>query len=196
MNILRHRINEETMGLEHEGIYIGNKIVRGNYKGQTYFDVSLNKEIFIKKGSTFLSLSDFSNMQKLWKDDRSSNLEVGDDILVSHQEFPITAESEESVHYAILLRAAWKYLGGGATMEQVKEFVVKYNKKLLPVIYKHIKDEDLQISNWWYCGGEFTPEEDLVEIVSTSPENLPFTLATVSGNMVDYHRIAKKTMRR
>ena len=195
MNILRHRINEETMGLEHEGIYIGNKIVRGNYKGQTYFDVSLNKEIFIKKGSTFLSLSDFSNMQKLWKDDRSSNLDVEDDILVSHQEFPITAESEEAVHYAILLRAAWKYLGGGATMEQVKEFVVKYNKKLLPVICKHIKDEDLQISNWWYCGGEFTPEEDLVEIVSTSPENLPFTLAAVSGNIVDYRKLAKKVRR-
>lgn len=196
MNILRHKINIEEMGLKHEGVYIGNKIVPGERNGEVYFDVSLNKEIFVKKGGTFISLTDFSNIQKLWKADKNTNEQIGnDDILVAHQEFPLLSEAERKVHYAVMLRAAWRYLGGGATLEQIKEFVVKYNKKLLPVICKYIQQEDLQIKDWWYCGGEYTTDEDLVEIVSTTPENLPFVLATVSGNMVDYKKIAKRVGR-
>lgn len=195
MNTLRSKINIEELGLKHEGIYIGNKIVQGEYEGQKYFDISVNKEIFLKQGDRYLSLSDFSNIQRLWRHDNATGNLLPDEIVVKHHEFPLFTEAEKGVHYAVMLRAAWKYLGGGATIEQVKEFVLKYNKKLLPIIYKHIKQDGLQIKDWWYCGGEFTPEEDLVEIVSTTPENLPFTLAAVSGNLVNHNSIAKRVMR-
>ena len=195
MNTLRSKINIEELGLKHEGIYIGNKIVQGEYEGQKYFDISVNKEIFLKQGDRYWSLSDFSNIQRLWKHDSATGNLLTDEIVVKYQEFPLFTESEKGIHYAVMLRAAWKYLGGGATIEQVKEFVLKYNKKLLPIIYKHIKQDDLQIKDWWYCGGEFTPEEDLVEIVSTTPENLSFTLAAVSGNLVNHNSIAKRVMR-
>lgn len=184
------------MGLEHEGIYIGNKIVLGERNGESYFDVSLNKEIFVKKGKNFVSLSDFSNMQKLWRIDRDSNALHEDDIIVPHQEFKLFTEPEYGVHYVVLLKAAWKYLGGGASLEEVKNFVIKYNKKLLPVVEKHITAGELQIRDWWYCGDEYMEKEDLVEIVSTTEDNLIRTLAAVDGSSVDYKRLAKQVKRR
>ena len=68
MNINRTKLKEFLDSKSGVELFLGNKIVKGSRNGKACFDISTDKEVFVKKESgEIFSVTDVSNFQNLHK---------------------------------------------------------------------------------------------------------------------------------
>jgi len=171
-------------------IYIGNKVIQKERKGKKYYDISLIKELFVlikdnpfDNGQIF-SISDFSNFQTLHipsinNGGNNSKVINNNSLVIPYQNLKLFSPLKPNTFYVAHLSPLSKELIKKNSEKEIKSFIEKYNEKNLPRIMRKIQKENLAIKDWWYSGGEFMNDEDIIEIVSTYEENLLATLGAV-----------------
>jgi len=185
MNINRAKVREFLSDHDWVSLYLGNKIIQSQRKDKNYFDISTDKEIFgkILDCGQIFSLTDVSNFHNLHRleffGENTVNTLDEDGIIVKYNNLQLLNPMQKDAYYVTHLQPLWLYGVDCTDVEQILDFLSVYNNKNRPRIETKIIADKLQITDWWYTGGECMSEDDYIDIVSTYEENLSKTLGVV-----------------
>ena len=197
MNINRTKLKEFLDSKRGVELFLGNKIVKCSRENKSYFDISIDKEIFAKlENGDLFSVTDVSNFQNLHKPaiyvDGNNNPLNSESMVIPYSNLCLFTPMDERKYYVVHLQPLCLYGQFNDDSKRIMDFLRRYNEKNTPLIEERIVRDHLQQTDFWYVGGEYMKEEDYVSLVSTCEENLVKTLGAVYDGGVRSSKCIKK----
>lgn len=198
MNINRTKLKDFLDSKSGVELFLGNKIVKCSRNGKAYFDISTDKEVFVKKESgEIFSVTDVSNFQNLHKPaiyvDSNNKPLNSESMVIPYTNLHLFTPMDERKYYVVHLQPLWLYGQFDDDSSKIMDFLRRYNEKNTPIIEDRIVHDRLQQTDFWYIGGEYMKEENYVSVVSVYEDNLVKALGAVYDGGVSPSKCIKKS---